>query len=256
MHLDSDKLDSVFKMTAFARRSRFAGYLNRFAKDDGGAILAFSIYAILIIIMAAGIGIDMMMFERDRIRLQSTSDRASLAAADLDQTLDPTAVVEDYFDKEGLSDYLISVVVDEGMNYREVSVLASTEVQTNFMRMTGIETLTASATSTAEERIDGIEISMVLDVSGSMSRNNRLVNLKVAARDFIDTMYENSEEGKTSISIVPYATQVSAPQYLFDELNVSHEHNYSRCITFEADDFETASIDIETELKRSMHFAP
>ncbi|MBV1926248.1 MAG: hypothetical protein KUG62_03765 [Rhodobacteraceae bacterium] len=243
-------------MTAFARRSRIAGYLNRFAKDDGGAILAFSIYAILIIIMAAGIGIDMMMFERDRIRLQSTSDRASLAAADLDQTLDPTAVVEDYFDKEGLSDYLISVVVDEGMNYREVSVLASTEVQTNFMRMTGIETLTASATSTAEERIDGIEISMVLDVSGSMSRNNRLVNLKVAARDFIDTMYENSEEGKTSISIVPYATQVSAPQYLFDELNVSNEHNYSRCITFEADDFETASIDIESELKRSMHFDP
>lgn len=256
MRSNSEKTDSAFKLTAFARRSRFAGYMNRFAKDDNGTILVLSIYFFLLIVMFAGIGVDMIMFERDRSRLQSTSDRASLAAADLDQTLDPEAVVEDYFAKEGLSDYLISVNVDEGLNYRTVSVVASSDVQTNFMHMTGVESLTAVAGSTAEERIDGVEISMVLDVSGSMGGNNRLVNLKVAARDFIDNMYENSAEGKTSISIVPYATQVSAPQYLFDELIVSNEHNYSRCITFTSDDFNTASIDINSEMKRAMHFDP
>ncbi|MBV1895713.1 MAG: Tad domain-containing protein, partial [Rhodobacteraceae bacterium] len=141
--------------------------MNRFAKDDNGTILVLSIYFFLLIVMFAGIGVDMIMFERDRSRLQSTSDRASLAAADLDQTLDPEAVVEDYFAKEGLSDYLISVNVDEGLNYRTVSVVASSDVQTNFMHMTGVESLTAVAGSTAEERIDGVEISMVLDVSGS-----------------------------------------------------------------------------------------
>jgi Flp pilus assembly protein TadG len=254
MYPNTGKLDSANQLTAFAWRPRFARSLNRFAKDEGGAILAISIYFLLLIIMVAGIGIDMMQFERDRTNLQSTLDRAVLAAADLDQTLDPEAVVADYFDKAGLSEFLVSVDVDDGLGYRVVSAVASTEVKTQFMRLTGVDTLVAPATATAEERIDGVEISLVLDVSGSMGSNSRLTNLKVAARDFIDTMMANSEEGKVSISIVPYATQVSAPQYLFDELTVSQEHNYSRCVNFTEADFTTPTMDINTEMQRTMHF--
>lgn len=256
MYPNTGKLDSADQRTAFVWRPRLARFLNRFAKDTSGAILALSIYFLLMIIMVAGIGIDLMQFERDRTKLQSTLDRAVLAAADLDQTLDPEAVVADYFDKAGLSEFLVSVEVDDGLGYRVVSAVASTEVQTQFMRLSGIETLEAPATATAEERIDGVEISLVLDVSGSMGNNSRLTNLKVAARDFIDTMMDNSEEGKVSISIIPYATQVSAPSYLFDELTVSDEHDYSRCVNFTATDFITTSMDIDTEMQRTMHFDP
>ncbi|MBL4768245.1 MAG: hypothetical protein JKY94_11100 [Rhodobacteraceae bacterium] len=219
-------------------------------------MLVFGVYVFLMILMLGGIGIDLMRFERDRTNLQSTLDRAVLAAADLDQTLDPEAVVTDYFDKAGLSEFLISVTVDDGLGYRVVSALASTRVETQFMRMMGVETLDAPATGTAEERIDGVEISLILDVSGSMRSNSRLTNLKVAARDFIDTMFDNSVEGKVSISIVPYATQVSAPSYLFDELTVSQEHDYSRCINFTANDFNTTEINPLVEMQRTMHFDP
>lgn len=233
-----------------------AGFLRDFARDDSGAMLVFGVYAFLIILMVAGIGIDFMRFERDRSKLQATLDRAVLAAADLDQTMDPAAVVEDYFAKSGLGEYLTSVTVDDGLGYRVVSATASTKIDTQFMHMSGVDTLIAPAAGTAEERIDGVEISLVLDVSGSMNNNNRLPNLITAAREFVDTMADNSADGDLSMSIIPYATQVAVPQTLMEQFNVSEEHRYSNCINFQSDDFETATLSYVDEYQRTMHFDP
>ncbi len=237
-----------------ARACSSARILRRFARDEDGAMLIFGVYAFLIILMVAGIGIDFMRFERDRSRLQATLDRAVLAAADLDQQMDPTAVVEDYFAKSGLSDYLISVTVDQGLGYREVSATASTEIDTQFMHMNGVDTLVAPAVGTAEERIDGVEISLVLDVSGSMNDRNRLPNLITAAQEFVDTMAANSADGRMSMSIVPYASQVSVPQSLMERFNVSDEQQYSNCINFQSADFDTASLSPTSPYQRTMHF--
>lgn len=236
--------------------SALAGFLRRFARDDNGAMLVFGVYTFLIILMVAGIGIDFMRFERDRSKLQATLDRAVLAAADLDQPMNPSEVVEDYFAKSGLGDYLTSVTVDEGLGYRVVSATASTEIDTQFMHMSGVDTLTAPAAGTAEERIDGVEISLVLDVSGSMNNNNRLTNLITAAQEFVDTMADNSADGDMTMSIVPYATQVSVPQTLMEQFNVSEEHRYSNCINFESADFDTASLSYTNQYQRTMHFDP
>lgn len=233
-----------------------AGLLRRFARDESGAMLVFGVYVFLIILMVAGIGIDFMRFERDRSKLQATLDRAVLAAADLDQPMDPSAVVEDYFAKSGLGDYLTSVTVDEGLGYRVVSATASTEIDTQFMHMNGVDTMIAPAAGTAEERIDGVEISLVLDVSGSMNNNNRLTNLITAAQEFVDTMADNSAEGDMTMSIIPYATQVSVPQTLMEQFNISEEHRYSNCINFESADFDTASLSYTDEYQRTMHFDP
>ncbi|MFD3189039.1 pilus assembly protein TadG-related protein [Sedimentitalea sp. HM32M-2] len=219
-------------------------------------MLVFAVYTFLIILMVGGIGIDLMRFERDRSRLQYTLDRAVLAAADLDQPMQPEAVVQDYFAKSGLGDYLASVSVDQGTGYRVVSATASADVKTQFMHMNGVDTLTAPAVGTAEERIDGVEISLVLDVSGSMNSNSRLPNLIVAARDFVDTMDNNSVDGDLSISIIPYATQVSVPDGLMAEFNVSTEHDYSNCINFQSADFDTPSMSSTQAYQRTMHFDP
>ena len=235
------------------RREKF---LRQFSRSEDGAMLVFAVYVFLIILMVGGIGIDLMRFERDRSKLQYTLDRAVLAAADLDQPMEPEAVVQDYFAKSGLGDYLASVTVDQGLGYRVVSATASADVQTQFMRMNGVETLTAPAAGTAEERIDGVEISLVLDVSGSMNSNSRLPNLIIAAQDFIDTMDDNSSDGDMSVSIIPYATQVSVPDELMSQFNVSTEHDYSNCINFEGTDFDTAAMSGTQAYQRTMHFDP
>lgn len=233
-----------------------SGVLTRFARDESGVMTIFALYIFVCMIIVVGIGVDVMRHERDRVHLQATLDRAVLAAADLDQPLPPADVVADYFAKAGLSDALSNVSVQQTLGSRTVSATATSTFDTNFMHLVGTETLSVQTAGTAEERINAVEISLVLDVSGSMNWNNRLPNLKNAARDFVDEMFDNSEPNTVTISIVPYATQVSAPQELFDLLNVTEEHNYSRCIDFEAVDFHDTTISTTREYPRTMHFDP
>lgn len=228
----------------------------RFVQGEDGVMTILGITVFLIILMVAGIGVDLMRFERDRSALQATLDRAALAAADLDQQLDPTDVFHDYLRKAGLLDYLTSLTVEEGFGYRTVTASAEYSFATQFMHMSGVDELTATATTQAEERIDGVEISLVLDVSGSMNQNSKLSNLKVAARDFVDTMFDNSQDGNLSISIVPYATQVSVPDAIMSQLNVSNEQTHSNCVHFASSDFNTTEISTTTPLVRAMHFDP
>lgn len=226
----------------------------RFAADESGVIAVFVLFLFVIMLAVGGIGIDVMRYERDRAKLQYTMDRAVLAAADLDQTLDPEAVVREYLQKADLLQYLTSVTVSEGLGFRNVNAKANSEFPTQFMHMTGVDTLSAPASSTAEESIGGVEISLVLDVSGSMDRNNRLPNLKIAAHDFVDQMIDNTEDGKLSISIIPYATQVSIPDNMMDEFTVTGENPHSNCINFPGGDFSSTSLNPSTSRPRTLHF--
>jgi Flp pilus assembly protein TadG len=240
---------SAFGRAMHRRATRFAG-------DESGTVFLFGLFVFLIILTLGGLGIDLMRRERDRTTLQYTLDRAVLAAADLDQTQTPGVVINDYLGKAGLASYLTGIAVDQGLGYRTVSASAALDFKTDFLHMSGIDTIYTTAASTAEERIDGVEISLVLDVSGSMNSNSRLTNLKTAARDFVDTMVANSNEGRLSISIVPYATQVSLPDAMIARFNVTNEHNYSNCVNFDASDFDKASIDTTRKFNRTMHFDP
>ncbi|SLN48220.1 von Willebrand factor type A domain protein [Falsiruegeria litorea R37] len=226
----------------------------RFAADESGVIAIFVLFLFVIMLAVGGIGIDVMRYERDRAKLQYTMDRAVLAAADLDQSLEPEAVVREYLEKADLLQFLTSVTVSEGLGFRNVKATAESEFPTQFMHMTGVDTLSAPAASTAEESIGGVEISMVLDVSGSMNSNNRLPNLKVAARDFVDQMVDNTEDGKLSISIIPYATQVSIPDNLMAEFNATGENAHSNCLNFRSSDFSTTTLNENAAHPRTMHF--
>ncbi len=237
--------------------SRLRRHLNGFARDESGVMVIFAVYIFIAMLMVAGLGVDVMRYERDRTGLQYTLDRAVLAAADLDQELDAEAVVRDYFAKSGINGALTSVTVDQGIGYRVVTAAAEATLETQFMKWSGVDTLTARARSTAQERIEGVEISLVLDVSGSMNNNGRMYNMKAAAKDFVARVLANSnEENPVSINIIPYATQVSLPQEFAEHVKMTDEHNYSRCVNFDSEDFQTPGLIPGKEYDRTMHFDP
>lgn len=259
-------------------RVPYHAWLRRFYNDESGVLVGFSVFLFMIILLVGGIGIDIMRSEMNRTRMQHTLDRAVLAAADMGQQLEPKAVVRDYFAKSGLSDTLTYVHEDTGLNYRVVTAKAKTETRTDFMKLAGIDTLLSAASGQAEERIGGVEISLVLDVSGSMNSNSRLYNLKNAAKDFIDTLVANTEDGKLSVSVVPYATQVAVPEKLFDTLNASingdmdvdtalepnalgvdaaaNQQGYSHCLHFDGSDFASTTLYPGDRWTQAMHFSP
>ncbi|GHF68277.1 TadE/TadG family type IV pilus assembly protein [Seohaeicola zhoushanensis] len=232
------------------------GALRRFGKDEDGSLLIFGVYIFVLILMIGGIGIDLMRFERDRAELQYTLDRAVLAAADMEQQLDPQAVVQDYFDKADLGGYLGGVAVTEGTGFRRVSANAESNVLTQFMHMTGVDTLRAPAIGTAEESIDNLEISMVLDISGSMNTGTRLEDLKVATHNFINSVFSNGNSDEISMSIVPFATQVNVGKSLLDKYTTTQEHQYSHCVDFVADEFKKTDLSRVVEMDRTAHFDP
>ena len=200
-----------------------------FVREEDGTILTFTAVILVILMVVAGMGVDIMRFETTRTELQQTLDRSTLAAASLTQELDSEDVVRDYFDKAGLGDKLTSVVVTNGLNFRNVRAEAEADTNPIFMDLLDSSSemqLMAKGLSIAEQRITNVEIMLVLDVSGSMA-GAKLSNLKTSASEFVETVLEADGEGRISIGIVPYNGQVNLPQYMQSMYNMSEDHGVS-----------------------------
>ncbi len=222
--------------------------VNQFNKDEGGSILVFILVVFMTIVFVGGTAIDLSRHETLRATMQYNLDRAVLAAASLKQTKVPDDVVNDYMSKvSAIEEISVATVYDTGLNFRTVSATATANLNTMFMSMAGIESMPITVTSAAEERIPKLEISLVLDVSGSMGSNNKLTNLKVAAKEFITTMLTDVDDDYVAISVIPFNNSVAPSEGMYNALTVDDRQDYSTCLDFADDDFNNVSIDPSVE---------
>lgn len=208
-----------FSKTNFMK-TRFIDARNRFTHDENGAVLVFALVLFMLMVMMGGLAVDLMRYETTRTTLQNTLDRSTLAAASLSQTLDPEAVVRDYFTKAGMTQYLTAVNVDEGLNFRQVRADAMADTKPLFLHMLGINKLEAPGNSTAEQRVNNVEVMLVLDVSGSMA-GTKITNLKSAASEFVSTVLSADADDRISIGLVPYNGQVNLGPILAAKYNLT-----------------------------------
>ena len=226
--------------------------------EDDGTVTIYSVMMLVLILAITGASVDLMHHEATRARLQSALDRAVLAAADIEQPQDAEDVVEDYVAKAGLAAHLTSIDADTGLNDRTVTATAEMELDTHFLHMAGISSLDVHALSTAEERIGNVEISLVLDVSGSMS-GNRIENLRDAAEEFVETVIQDADEegaGLTTVSIVPYNATVNLGEGVAPFYALSQDHDYSHCAIFPDNAFYDTAVPGNMALDRLSHFDP
>lgn len=226
-----------------------------FLAEERGNITIFSFVMMTTILVVLGGAVDIMRQEAKRAKLQSTMDRAVLAAADLDQKGDPKAVVRDYMAKAGLGDAITGVEVKQGLNYRTVKATGNIPMDAIFLRMVGYDHLNVPAVSVAEEKISNVEISLVVDVSSSMS-GTRITNLKTAADEFVETVVRPIEPGNglTTVNLVPYHSAVNLGETVGDYWNIENLHDYSHCVLFEDQDFNTIAMNPAASLRRMGHF--
>lgn len=221
-----------------------AGAASRFLRDEGGSVTAFAFFAFLMMLMVGGLALDTMRHEMVRARMQATLDRAVLAGAKSPDADAARATVEDYFAKADLASYLEAERENDiqiYLNSASVTARASGTMDTFLMHLGGVDTLSTGGASTAEVRVPKLEVSLVLDVSGSM-RGSKLTSLRGAAKEFVTTILETSEEGNAVISVIPFSWSVTPPQTVFDTLAVNITHNYSTCLRFNANDFQHATL--------------
>lgn len=224
-------------------RTNSRRFLVRFGNSEDGSLTIFALMLFFLMVIMTGIAIDVTRYETTRTALQNTLDRCTLMAASLDQRLTPETVVRDCVAKAGLADQLENVEVTSTANRREVKSIGRADSKPIFMHLIGIDEMDALAGSVAEQRINNIELALVLDVSGSM-QGDKIANLKTAASAFVDTVLAADTDNRLSIALVPYNGQVNLGPSLRGQYNATNLHGVANvnCIDLPAAAFDSTSL--------------
>ncbi|MEM9430903.1 MAG: Tad domain-containing protein [Pseudomonadota bacterium] len=202
-----------------------------------------TIILFLMMVVITGMAIDLMRHETHRAEMQNALDRGLLAATDLDQDLsndEAEALVVEYFrsalwvgnevtpEVEVLDN--TTVLDEEGIGSREMVADAVHTLNTAFLRIIGRPTMPVIVEGGAAERRKDVELSVVLDISGTMrycgpandpcepGEWRRMDFLIDAAQHFFDRVIDQDSANTTSVNIVPYAGSVNVGPDLFTAL--------------------------------------
>lgn len=222
-------------------------------REEHGSLTVFALFFFVGLLMATSVAIDMIRYEQERVRIQGALDRAVLAATSLRQTQEIETVIRDYLETEGVTHLISDIRSEDGLNFRQARVEVGARMPTMMMRLVGINSLPMRISAAAEERVPNLEISLVLDLSGSMNNFNRLPNLQSAAREFIETIFEDAEGANVSVSLVPYTGQVNAGAALLSHFNVTHRQSFSHCIDFDDHHYDTTALSTMASLQGAGH---
>lgn len=236
--------------------------VNRLRDDESGGLTPVLLVMFTGIVLMTGIALDLMRHESERSDLQDALDRGVLAAASVTQTVDPELTVAEYLANRALSQVEVTpaVIDDIQLNSRRIDASAQYGMPTVFLRMAGLTELPVAVGAAALQRLQDVEISLVMDISGSMAREisgtsgqSRLQVLRDAASHFIDVVLTDTARDRTTISLVPFSGQVNAGP-LFNHLNTSRVHNYSSCVEFVNSDFNTTALPAADSRAQVPHF--
>lgn len=192
----------------------------RFASDESGAIALLFGLAFMIFVFAAGMGIDYARVMDTKSRVAAAADAAALAAGRALQDgrltdADVGTAAQQFFTanlKSGstpfgtIKSFAASVDRDTGA----VTIAASAEVKMTLASIAGFDKFTFPVNSSAKFDQHDIELSMALDVTGSMM-GGKITALRNATNDLIDILLpDGGTPNKVRIALAPYSSGVNA----------------------------------------------
>ena len=197
-------------------KNKMTQRMKKYIRDTTAAIaIAFAVMA-PVIVGSAGMALDYAQAYLVQQRLAQAIDAAALAAAA--SSTDPVKItqrVQDFFDANYPPDRLgitfNPVVV---INGDEVFVTGNAYYQTSFLKIIGISQIDVTAETTVQREIQGLEVALVLDNTGSMSSNNNIAALKTASKSFVNILFDRtSNPNFIRVGMVPYANTVRVGRY-------------------------------------------
>ncbi len=192
------------------------GILKRFATSEhGGTAITFAI-AVVPLLVAAGVAIDLGRYYASQTQLQAALDDATLAAAVArDKTLVQRQKIGlEAFNANMKTGEVANVVsrVDFKVNATDVTATASFSLPTSFMSIVGINHMdiaTQSVVAIPENK--NAEIAFVLDYSGSMGDVSgtevKYIAMRKAATKLIDDLTKTDAD-KLKFALVPFSHHV------------------------------------------------
>ena len=172
--------------------------------------------AVLPLSLIVGMGIDISNAMRVRLALQDATDEAALSMARQQSTIADSAISSTAQAYVLASYNDTSAVTVTNATIDRTNIIATIDDQATvplfFSQLIGVSSITVKAHAVAQGL--QIEVSLVLDTSGSMADSagtggSKIAALRTAVNDFLDNMFgSQSTSQRVSIGIVPFATSV------------------------------------------------
>lgn len=186
----------------------------------GGAAIIVG-FAILPLAAAIGLAVDGARGYTASSKLQGALDAAALAGgrSHSENEADPEGTARMFFDANFPNDFMggeltsFSAVVDDTTDL--MTIQAAVAIPTAFMQIFGIDTIPISADAVVATAHTGLELALVVDVTGSMNWTDsegaiKIDSLKTAGHTLLETLYGEAEDlPNVWVSLVPYRAAVN-----------------------------------------------
>ncbi len=204
--------------------SRFQLF-RRFSSDQNGAVAILFGLCLIIVFMFSSLATDSARIYDVTSRVQAALDAAALAgaksmdiegasAAQIQQRAKQffeSRVAELRIGKVELTDFIATP--DETTSTVTASVNVSMSTMFGSLFKGGAPTAFPRTASATYETIK-IELSLVVDITGSMADSGKIDSLKVAAKELVDTLFaSNPGPQQIRVALVPYSASVNAGSF-------------------------------------------
>jgi Flp pilus assembly protein TadG len=194
---------------------RLAGFLG---DRRGNVAMIFGITFIPILV-AGGSGVDLARAFIVQQRLAHALDAAALAVGtSLEKTdAELEALAQSFFDANYPAQEMgVPGALAMAINDNVITLSASAEVDTAFMRVVGYNEMSVGATSEVTRKLTGLEVVLVLDNTGSMGSGGKITALKSASKELVNILFgDQTNPDYLKIGLVPFSAAVNVgTQYL------------------------------------------
>lgn len=195
--------------------------IRRFGKNEDGSIAILFGLCCIVLLGIVGLSIDTSRYYNYTSRLQSSLDAAALTGAKLlpggtvsDSEIQ-SVVMANFMaamDRAGVKATKLepAITINRVSNSVELKARATLPVMFSSV-LSGTNTTDIVRTSKVVYDAKKVELALVLDITGSMRSNDKLNDMKVAAKDVVDELFDNSlTEDGVRVAIAPYSAAVNA----------------------------------------------
>src|SRR4051812_9992823 len=190
--------------------------LQRFLQDRRGAVAPMFALAIVPIFGLVGMAVDYSRANSVKASLQAALDATSLAMAKAAPTLTQTQLQTQttaYFQALFIRPEAKNIVVTPTYTTSggsQLNIVATSSVDTAFMRVMGYSSLSVGSTSTVKGGNTRLRVSLVLDNTGSMADDNKMSALKTATNSLLSQLRAAvTTNGDVYVSIIPFVKDVN-----------------------------------------------
>lgn len=217
------------------KKTNGASHVAAFSSDESGSAGIIFALAMVPLLLMVGAATDYTVFSNARSNLQRATDLAALSVAPqlTSQTTDGQAKNLMQRTLNGQYSALRGKITAASISTDRKTLCADStmSVDTAFMKLAGMSTITANSTScaTIAGGVDPemtYEVALVLDISKSMDSgagggrggSSKIAALKIAAKDFVTETFKEIPSGKLQMSIAPFSAGVRAADPSADRL--------------------------------------